>query len=143
MQAELGNTPMHGATTWGADAYLQAMSHSNSAALVRRGSAPALTAPRADPADPVGQMLQPGPGTRGRSTSMQCHASAPAWPGPTAGGLHDQVPVGSLAAQPGSGLGIPAPGAVDDSPGRSQRPAWLEEAAWRMSLGMGLSGRGG
>lgn len=131
--------PMHGATKLGSDAYLQAMSHGDSAALVRRGSAPALTAPRADPADPAGQVLQPSPGTRGRSTSMQCHAG----PNPTAGGPHDRVPAGSRAAQPGSGRGFPAPGAVDGSPGRAQRPAWLEEAAWRMSLGMGLSGRGG
>lgn len=131
--------PGHGVTKPGLDTYLQGMSHSNSAALVRRGSAPALTAPRADPADPVCQMLQPSPGTRARSISMPCHAG----PDPAAGGPRNKVFVGSLAAQPGSGPGFPGSGPVDSSPGRSQRPAWLEEAAWRMSLGMGLSGRGG
>ena len=131
--------PGHGVTKPGADTYLQGMSHSDSAALVRRGSAPALTVPRANPANPVTQMLQPRPGTRGRSISMPCHAG----PDPAAGGPRDKAPVGSLAAQPGSGPGVPGPGTADGSPGRSQRPAWLEEAAWRMSLGMGLSGRGG
>ena len=98
---------------------------------------PASARALADPTGLASHALHAGSATCGRTTgTSSCQAV-----GPVAGSFCGEAPLGSPAFRPGLLLGFVAPGAPKKSHVRPQRPAWLEEAAQRMSHGIGLSRR--
>ncbi len=91
----------------------------------------------ADPTGLASHALHPSSATCERTAgTYSCKAA-----GPMTGSFCGEAPLGAPALRPGLLLGCAAPGAPKVSHVRPQRPAWLEEAAQRMSHGIGLSRR--
>ena len=138
MQVELMAEHADGLAEFSMEACLQMMYRQDGPLSGQCCSVPSASARAlADPTGLANHALHPGSATRGRTTGTpSCQAV-----GPVAGSFCGEAPLGGPAFRPGLWLGFVAPGAPKTPHVRSQRPAWLEEAAQRMSHGIGLSRR--